>query len=181
GIFGTQFFFEVLAENGLNELAYEAMNKRDFPSFGLWIEQGATTTWEQWDGKNSRNHPMFGGALSWFYRKVAGFNVDEGQPGYKHIIIRPIVPRDLTFASYSLRTLLGEASVSWKKAQGAFLMDVVVPVGSTATLYLPASEGQAITENGKPVNKAKGVKAAGTEDGYAVFTVESGRYSLEVK
>ena len=26
GIFGTQFFFEVLAENGLGELAYEAMN-----------------------------------------------------------------------------------------------------------------------------------------------------------
>ena len=28
GIFGTQFFFEILAENGLNDLAYEAMNKR---------------------------------------------------------------------------------------------------------------------------------------------------------
>lgn len=46
GIFGTQFFFETLCDNGLNELAYEAMNKRDYPSFGWWIEQGATTTWE---------------------------------------------------------------------------------------------------------------------------------------
>ena len=28
GIFGTQFFFEVLSENGLNELAYRVMNQR---------------------------------------------------------------------------------------------------------------------------------------------------------
>ena len=27
GIFGTQFFFETLADNGMNELAYEAMDK----------------------------------------------------------------------------------------------------------------------------------------------------------
>ena len=47
GIFGTQFFFEVLSENGMHDLAYEAMNKRDEPSFGRWLEIGATTTHEQ--------------------------------------------------------------------------------------------------------------------------------------
>lgn len=89
GIFGTQFFFETLCDNGLNELAYEAMNKRDYPSFGWWIEQGATTTWEQWNGENSRNHPMFGGSLVWFYRRVAGMNADPSRPGYRHIVFRP--------------------------------------------------------------------------------------------
>ena len=44
GIFGTQFFFETLADNGMNELAYEAMNKKDMPGYGWWISQGATTT-----------------------------------------------------------------------------------------------------------------------------------------
>lgn len=181
GIFGTQFFFEVLAENGLNELAYEAMNKRDFPSFGHWIEQGATTTWEQWDGQNSRNHPMFGGALGWFYRKVAGFNVDEAQPGYKHIIIRPVLPRELTHAAYSQRTPYGVASVAWKKTQETLTMEVVVPVGSTATVYLPESTGKTVTESGKAIAKAKGVQAAPAVGGCAVCTVESGRYVFEVK
>ena len=37
GIFGTRFFFEVLAENGMNDLAFEAMNKTTKPSFGNWI------------------------------------------------------------------------------------------------------------------------------------------------
>ncbi len=89
GIFGTQFFFEVLSENGLHEMAYEAMNKRTQPGYGWWISQKATTTWEQWDGEGSRNHPMFGGGIVWFYRKLAGMNTDEDQPGYRHIIFRP--------------------------------------------------------------------------------------------
>jgi alpha-L-rhamnosidase len=59
GMLGTQFFFETLAANDMNDLAYEAMNKQDFPSYGNWIRQGATTTWEQWNGVQSHNHPMF--------------------------------------------------------------------------------------------------------------------------
>ncbi|MDP3181030.1 MAG: hypothetical protein Q8M67_04400, partial [Bacteroidota bacterium] len=31
GIFGTQFFFEVLSENGMHDLAYEAINKSEEP------------------------------------------------------------------------------------------------------------------------------------------------------
>lgn len=138
GICGTQMFFETLADNGLNDLAFEAMNKRDFPSFGWWIEQGATTTWEQWDGRNSRNHPMFGGALTWFYRKLAGMETDEAAPGYRHIIIRPMPVGDVTWASYSTRTLYGDASVEWHREDGgSFRMSVQVPVGCTATVFMP--------------------------------------------
>ena len=50
---------ETLCDNGLNELAYEAMNKRDYPSFGWWIEQGATTrTWEQWNRREFRRQSI---------------------------------------------------------------------------------------------------------------------------
>ncbi|MCK5104022.1 MAG: family 78 glycoside hydrolase catalytic domain, partial [Cyclobacteriaceae bacterium] len=48
GIFGTQFFFEVLSENGMHDLAYEAINKRTEPSYGHWLELGSTTSREQW-------------------------------------------------------------------------------------------------------------------------------------
>src|SRR5690606_1345269 len=89
GIFGTRFFFEVLAENGLQELAYEAMNKRIEPRFGHWVELGSTTTREHWSEKGSHNHPMFGGGLVWFYRNLAGMKADPDRPGYKHIIFKP--------------------------------------------------------------------------------------------
>lgn len=76
GIFGTQFFFEVLSENSMHDLAYKAMDKQTKPSYGHWLELGATTTRESWDEKGSHNHPMFGGGLVWFYRKLAGMNTD---------------------------------------------------------------------------------------------------------
>jgi len=63
GIFGTQFFFEVLADYGMQDLAYEAMNKTTQPSYGWWVENGNTTSWEGWSRPGSGNHPMFGGGL----------------------------------------------------------------------------------------------------------------------
>ncbi|MDO5569898.1 MAG: family 78 glycoside hydrolase catalytic domain [Bacteroidales bacterium] len=142
GIFGTQFFFETLAKNGLVEEAYQALNKRDFPSFGYWISQGATTTWEQWDGGNSRNHPMFGGSLNYLYRDIAGMNADPSNPGYKHIIFKPQPPKELTYAKYSKITPYGKAGIDWKKEDNQMEITVTIPVGTTASLYLPNSKGE---------------------------------------
>ena len=180
GIFGTQFFFETLAVNGMNELAYEAMNKKDLPSYGWWISQGATTTWEEWGGANSRNHPMFGGGLTWFYRKLAGMETDVEKPGYKHIYIKPYPVKAMTYASYSTRTPYGKAFSGWKKQNGKFLMNVEIPVGSTATVYIPAALNKAVTENGKDIRKVKGLVYKGTENGHVIVTVPSGKYTFAV-
>ena len=150
GIYATQFFFEILAENGMNELAFEAMNKRTFPSYGHWIEQGATTTWEEWNGNNSRNHPMFGGGLVWLYRKLAGMNVDPKNPGYRHIIFRPQPAGDITWASYSTKTPYGVAAVKWERNGNDFKMDVTIPVGCTATVLLPILGKEVINKKAKP-------------------------------
>jgi alpha-L-rhamnosidase len=179
GIFGTQFFFEVLSENGMQDLAFEAMNKKTQPSYGWWIEQGATTTWEQWDGSGSRNHPMFGGAIVWFYRELAGMNIDPSRPGYRNIIFKPQPAGDVTFVSYSNETSNGIASVTWKKDSGKFIMDINVPVGSTAEVYVPASNAKNVTESGKEINAGNGASFRKMENGYAVFTVGSGKYSFD--
>ena len=139
GIFGTRRLFEVLAQNGMNDLAYEIMNQKDYPSFGWWIEQGATTTWERWDGKDSRNHPMFGGGLTWYYNTLAGVNVDEDQPGYRHVIIKPILVKELEHILYSKITPYGKLQVEINHKDLSGEMKVTVPVGSTATVYLPGS------------------------------------------
>lgn len=179
GIFGTQFFFEVLAQYGMNELAFEAMNKKEMPGYGHWIAQGATTTWEEWNGSNSRNHPMFGGGLTWFYRKLAGLNTDSDQPAYKHIIIKPHPAGDVTHASYDTRTPYGKASVSWKKQSGAYRVDVEIPVGSTATVYIPVISGKELKENGQSIAEIKEITFGGVHDGYAVVHISSGTYSFE--
>jgi alpha-L-rhamnosidase len=179
GIFGTQFFFEVLAENGMNELAYEAMSKRTSPSYGYWIEQGATTSWEGWDNPGSGNHPMFGGGLVWLYRKLAGINIDPQNPGYNHIIFKPQTVNDLSYAKYSNLTPYGNCGISWEKDTTKFTMTVEVPVGATATINVPSESRNSILEGGKKIKKNSGISYDRMENGYAVFNVGSGKYVFE--
>ncbi len=178
GIFGTQFFFEVLTENGLHELAYEAMNKREEPSYGHWLELGSTTTREQWSEEGSHNHPMFGGGLVWYYRKLAGMNVDMENPGYKHIIFRPQPVGDLTYVKYFNNTVNGEAGIFWKKSPDQFFMQVTVPVGSLATVNIPVKKGQKVTESGKAVGSSKYIKFLKEEGGYRIYKLQSGNYNF---
>ncbi len=178
GIFGTQFFFEVLSENGLHDMAFEAMNKKTQPSYGWWIEQGATTTWEAWDGKGSRNHPMFGGGIVWFYRVLAGMNIDPEKPGFQNIIFKPQPAGNVTWASYSNETPNGNAAIRWEKNASLFNLEIKVPVGSTATVYVPASSEKVVSESGKKINGKSGISFQKMENGYAIFSVGSGDYSF---
>lgn len=178
GIFGTQFFFEILTAHGLHEMAYEAMNKKTEPGYGWWIEQGATTSWERWDGRGSHNHPMFGGGITWFYTDLAGMNPDPEMPGYRHIVFKPQPTGGLTSASYANKTVYGEASISWKKEKGTFTMDVSVPVGSTATVFIPAENYKTIKEGNKKPKKSRGITFEGESDGYAIYKIGSGNYQF---
>jgi alpha-L-rhamnosidase len=178
GIFGTQFFFEVLAENGMHDLAYEAMNKREEPGYGHWLELGSTTTREQWSEEGSHNHPMFGGGLVWYYRKLAGMNTDPNEPGYKHIIFKPQPVGDLTYTKYYNQTSYGEAGIHWEKKDGQFTMQVEVPVGSSATVYVPLFQEKTVLENGKSVSESKDIEFMNDENGYRLLKVVSGTYQF---
>jgi alpha-L-rhamnosidase len=179
GIFGTRFFFEVLAANGMNDLAFEAMNKTTEPSFGHWIELGSTTSREQWDEGGSHNHPMFGGGLVWFYRNLAGMKYDETAPGYRHIIYKPQPVPQVNTTTYMLQTSYGEAGIKWNHNGTALEMSVTVPVGCTATVFVPTQQGQTVSLTGEA--EEEHVRKEGTENGYTKFRVESGVYSFDAR
>ncbi|HCY42926.1 MAG TPA: hypothetical protein DHV48_16545 [Prolixibacteraceae bacterium] len=181
GIFGTQFFFEVLSENGMHDLAYEAMNKKEEPGYGRWLELGSTTSREQWSEEGSHNHPMFGGGLVWYYRKLAGMNADPDQAGYRHIIFRPQPVDDLSYVKYYNQTVYGEAGIEWKNENQQFAMSVTVPVGCDATVYVPILKGQSVIESGRSIADSKDVKFQKEELGYQVFEVKSGKYQFVSK
>ncbi len=149
GIFGTQIFFDVLCDAGMKELAYSALNKKDKPGFGWWVEQGADTMWEYWNGEHSRNHPMFGGGLTWFYTRIAGMQTDPEEPGYKHIIVRPTPMGDLKWASYQTETPQGSAAVRWDIRRGRFILKITVPKGSHASVWMPGKDNPVELGSGK--------------------------------
>ncbi|HKJ79678.1 MAG TPA: family 78 glycoside hydrolase catalytic domain, partial [Prolixibacteraceae bacterium] len=181
GIFGTQFFFEILSENGLHEMAYEAITKKDEPGYGRWLELGATTTWEKWNTDGSHNHPMFGGGMVWLYRKLAGMNADPDEPGYRHIIFRPQPVDAISFAKYFNETSYGKAGIHWENNDDNFSMNVAVPVGCQATVYVPAKGNQQVSEGGKKITDNEFIKAAGDKNGHKIYNVNSGNYSFRVR
>lgn len=178
GIFGTRFFFEVLSENGLHELAYQAMNKRTAPSYGWWLEQGATTTWEGWHRPGSGNHPMFGGGLAWLYKNLAGMNYDPEKPGYKHVVFKPMPVKDVATISYSNQTPYGICSISWKIEDADFCMSVTVPVGSDATVYIPCKNIRNLYIDNKNIRRNKDINFLQMENDCAVLSIPSGSYNF---
>lgn len=179
GIFGTQFFFETLSENGMHDLAYEAITKRTEPSYGHWLELGATTSREQWSTDGSHNHPMFGGGLVWLYRKLAGMQADPEQPGYRHIIFQPQFVDDLDFVTYSNITPYGEAGITWKHDEGKYNIEITVPVGSIATIYIPVNDSSKLTEGGKAIHEINEIQIAPQESEQVTLKVGSGIYHFE--
>jgi alpha-L-rhamnosidase len=182
GIFGTRFFFECLAAHGMNEVAYEAMNKHDFPSFGHWMDQGTTVMWEQWDGGGSRNHPMFGGGFNWFYRTLAGVNTDENEPAYKHILIKPDLPKKMDYAFYSNMTPYGKVVSEVKKnSNNSMELNITIPVGSYATVYIPVTATAVVTESGQPVQTVAGIEDMGIVNDCRVLKAMQGSYHFAVQ
>ena len=148
GFVGTPYFCHALSENGHTKEAYELLLKDDFPSWLYQVKQGATTIWEHWDGlkpngtmwspdMNSFNHYAYGAVGEWMYRKVAGIDIDEENPGYKHSVIAPHIGGNLRDVAASYESVYGRLSVSWQRKDGELLLKVSVPVNTTATITVP--------------------------------------------
>lgn len=185
GLIGCQWLMQVLSEGGYADLAYEIAKQETYPSWGYMISRGATTIWELWNGDtanpamNSRNHLMLVGDLvTWFYENLAGIRSDPAQPGFKHIIMRPTPVRDLRFVKASHRSPHGEIVSYWRRGDGMFSWDVMIPVNTSATLYVPAQDTAHITESGRPSKRSRGVRWVRDEDGAAVYEVGSGNYQF---
>ncbi len=180
GIFGTKMLFDVLREEEQSEIAYKIANQRDFPGWGHMIENGATTLWETWrysDNVYSQNHPMFGSVGAWFYRSLLGIN--ELEPGFRKILIKPQPAGDLTSAEGSFETLYGEIGSSWKIAEGMFFLKIKIPVNTTATVMIPSRFGQNIKVDEKPIRTNKDILSFEMQEDHTIIEVGSGEYHFE--
>jgi len=178
GFVGTPALMDFLpAKNP--ELAYAIVNQKSYPGWGYMVEQGANTMWETWDGCASRNHLPFCLVSAYFYKYLAGIQIDETAPGFKHFIINPSIVGDLSSVNASHDCLYGRIHSSWKREDGKLTMEVSIPVNTTATIYVPAKSASEVTESGKLASKAIGVEFSGMENGKAIFKVKSGNYSFK--
>jgi alpha-L-rhamnosidase len=176
GFVGSMALMKVLSDLD-PELAYAIANQEDEPSWWGMIKDGRTTIPEFWNGEGVQNIVSLGGPLeNWFYYGLAGIRPDPAAPGFKNCIIKPAFVKELDWLKAHHDSPYGRISVDWERQEDQILFRLTVPVGSTATVYLP---GKNITEGGSPVGDAVGVTFIKHEDGAAVYKVESGNYSFE--
>ncbi len=156
GILGAKYFFRTLSDLGYTDVAYKVANQTTPPSYGAWIERGATTLWEDWKDGDSRNHVMFGDISAWFYQYLAGIRLDEsvsvvGQPtdttaiAFKKFVIAPQPVDGLDWVKAEHDSPYGPIQSSWTKKDGKFVLEVSIPVNTTATVILPGeAEGKSL-------------------------------------
>lgn len=157
----TKYLFDILSQNGYEDLAMQLATREEYPSWGYMIRHGATTVWERWEyvmggdeiGMASMNHPMNAVVSVWFYKHLCGLRACEEGPGFSRFQVEPVFPRQLDSARARLDTVKGEVSVSWQRKDGALTLTVKIPYNSSAVVRLPACpawEGPAMEEkNGK--------------------------------
>jgi alpha-L-rhamnosidase len=61
-------FMSLSADGGTTTFSTLWPHKTDIPSYGYFIQQGATTLPEFWDMAQSLNHCMMGHIEEWFFR-----------------------------------------------------------------------------------------------------------------
>ncbi|HEY7414793.1 MAG TPA: family 78 glycoside hydrolase catalytic domain, partial [Ktedonobacteraceae bacterium] len=189
GFVGVGYLCLVLSEAGYTDVAYRLLNNDTFPSWGYTIKHGATTIWERWDGwteergfqsseMNSFNHYSLGSVGDWLYRYVAGIDLDPDVAGYEHFIIHPRPGGGLTWARGEYASIRGKILSDWRIEGNKFLLKIVVPPNTTATVYVPASGKSEVFESGRPAEQAEGVELLRVGEGEAIFTVEAGEYEF---
>ena len=144
GLVGVSILTRWATENQETEFVYGMLKKRTYPGYLYMIDHGATLTWEEWDGERSQLHNCYNAIGSWFIQALAGITPDENAPGYKHIHIRPQMVEGITWVKASKDTPYGTVKVDWRLEEGAFTMEVEIPVGCTATVYLPDGRTQTL-------------------------------------
>lgn len=159
GLLGTKAILNALSENGYSNWAYKIAAQKTYPSWGWWMENGATTLYENWpiDAKSdiSMNHIMFGEIGAWLYKSPGGIKPDENQPGFKHIILNPHIVEGLDSFEASHTGPYGKIISAWKRTPDGITYDIVVPANSTATISFDLMRDMNLIVNGKITNKGK--------------------------
>lgn len=131
GVVGARVFYDLLAENGCADLAFDIITKTDFPSYGNWIKRGATTLYETFrredDVINSLNHHFWGFISAWFYKYIAGIRVNPTKNNPNDIEIKPQLFSKISMCEASYYTLNGKVDIKYIRKDDKVILTYNAP------------------------------------------------------
>ncbi len=138
GIQGMHVLFHVLSDFGQGDLAYRMITKKEYPSYGYFLECGETTLPESFVRKGvlegaSHNHHFQGDIGRWFMTRVAGLYVVDAT----HVEIRPDFISGLTYAKAHYDLPAGRVEVYWEKVGESYQVKVSCAEGIEYKTFFP--------------------------------------------
>ncbi len=141
GFLSTPFLLPALTDAGEAETAYKVLLNEERPGWLSEVLNGATTIWEDWEGKLSQNHYSPGAVCQWLFDTVCGIRVD----GENHFVICPVPGGDLTFAGASYCSPYGRVESRWEKDGDRITYTITVPANCTAEVLLPDGRVESVS------------------------------------
>jgi len=186
GFVGTPLLCQALSDHGYDDLAFQLLMNKEYPSWLYPVTQGATTIWERWDGQkpdgsfqdasmNSFNHYAYGAIGEWLYSYIAGIRIDPAAPGYKHFFLTPHAGGGLTHTSAKLITLYGTIESAWKLEAGKMSYTCLIPANTTATVCFKEDDTRNILVDGTPLANVGSVRST-TNNGVVKIVIGSGQH-----
>lgn len=154
GFVGATMLCQVLAENGLEEVAYHILFQEGFPGWMHCINLGATTIWERWNsvsddgsisgtGMNSLNHYSYGSVMEYVYRYIAG--IQEMAPGFAQVRFAPQMNARMEWVNCAYDSVSGTYVSNWRiHKDGKVTVHFEVPFGCSAVAVLPGTDGEEV-------------------------------------
>lgn len=127
GMVGLRHLYIALNICGLQDYAMRIVKAKGYPSYSEWLEKDATTLWEMWDCKLSRNHHMYSDVLSWLMKTVVGISPDDNAETFERIKIQPYFFDEMEYANGHYDSLKGRVSVDWKKIDKTVELKITAP------------------------------------------------------
>ncbi|KAF7348872.1 hypothetical protein MVEN_01407300 [Mycena venus] len=175
GALSTKFLLPVLTAAGHVDVAFSLAQQTTFPSWGFWIGNGATTTWEHWlEDARSHDHFFLGTFEDWFFTSILG--IQSTSIAFQTVNIAPVATESLSFTHGWMLTPFGNLTVSWTRNADSFTLELGIPVGVTATVTFNTFTSN-VTESGTDVHHLEAITVLSSVPGKPVsLAVGSGQY-----
>lgn len=161
GFIGTPVLLPALTKLKMYDLAENLILNRDVPGWLYQVEQGATSIWERWDAiepdgeiyspdMNSYNHYAYGAVCEWLFESIAGIAPSKTQPGFKEIMIDPIILPALNPVSAWHDCPYGQITAHWQINNNKVTYSLEIPPNTTGRL-MPNTQYNNYTHNGEKI------------------------------
>lgn len=181
GFVSTPYLLDLMADLD-PEACWRLVTTRAFPSWhSMTRGSGNDLLKETWAGGQALMPSLGGSVARWCYRSLGGIRPDPNGPGFRRIIIKPMVVSGLEWVKCHHDSPFGRIVSNWRKHKGRLVMEIAVPPGTTATIFVPAKSAAEVTENGRPAAQSEGVRLLNEGPTHIEFETGSGHYEFTVR